>query len=156
MDRVGPADRRRRRLGQTDVADLALRDQLRQRTDGLFDRRLRVDAVLVVEVDVVGVESPQRSFYGDPDVRGRAVEVSRAAVDVRDHAELGGQNDLVAPTPQSAPDQLLVRIGAVDLCRIDEGDAQLQAAMDGRDGIALVDALVDVGGGHPHRPQPDP
>jgi hypothetical protein len=36
------------------VQDLALGHQLGQRADGVLDRRVRVDAVLVVEVDAVG------------------------------------------------------------------------------------------------------
>jgi hypothetical protein len=34
------------------VAELAVGDQLRQRADGVLDRRVGVHAVLVVEVDV--------------------------------------------------------------------------------------------------------
>ena len=56
---VGAADRLRGGLGQPDVQDLALGDQLGQRADGLLDRGVRVDPVLVVEVDVVGAEPPQ-------------------------------------------------------------------------------------------------
>jgi hypothetical protein len=41
-------------LRQPDVADLALDDQLRQGADGLLDGRVRVDPVLVVQIDVVG------------------------------------------------------------------------------------------------------
>ena len=46
-----------RGLGQPEVADLALRDELGHRADGLLDRRVGVDAVLVVEVDVVDAEA---------------------------------------------------------------------------------------------------
>ena len=49
----------RRRLGQAEVADLAGLDQLGHRADGLLDRHRLVDAVLVVEVDVVDAEPLQ-------------------------------------------------------------------------------------------------
>jgi hypothetical protein len=51
---VGAADRFGAGLGQADAQDLALRDQLGQCTDGVLDRCVRVDPVLVVEVDAVG------------------------------------------------------------------------------------------------------
>ena len=50
------------------MADLALGHELGENSDHLVDRRLRVDAVLVVEVDVVGVESPEGSLQRDADV----------------------------------------------------------------------------------------
>ena len=49
----------RRRLGQAEVAHLASPHQLRHRADGVLDRRVGIDAVLVVEIDHVDPESPQ-------------------------------------------------------------------------------------------------
>jgi hypothetical protein len=56
VHRVRAADRLRRGLGEPEVADLALLDELRHRADRLLDRTVSVDAVLVVEVDVVDAE----------------------------------------------------------------------------------------------------
>jgi hypothetical protein len=50
-------DRLRAGLGQADVAHLAGLDELRHRSHGVLDRGLRVDAVLVVEVDVIDAEA---------------------------------------------------------------------------------------------------
>ena len=44
------------RLRQPDVADLALGHQFGDGADGVLDRGVGVDAVLVVQVDVVGAE----------------------------------------------------------------------------------------------------
>ena len=49
------------------------RDQLGQRPDGVFDRGVAVEAVLVVEVDVVGPQPFQGTVHGDADVVGAAV-----------------------------------------------------------------------------------
>jgi hypothetical protein len=49
-------------LGQADVKHLALGDQLGQRADGLLDGRVRVDPVLVVQVDVVRTEPLEGSL----------------------------------------------------------------------------------------------
>ena len=162
MDRVGTADRLGRGLGQAEVTDLPLCDQPGESAHGLLDRCRGVDSVLVVEVDVVGVEPPQRALDRKSDVGGSAVEVAGSVADVRDHPELGGEDDVVTPTPEGPPDQLLVRVGPVHLRGVDEGDTQLEGTMDRRDRMALVDAGVDVGGGHAHRPEsqsrhlPDP
>jgi len=59
VDGVGAADGVDPGLGQADVADLALGDQLGQRPDGVLDRRVRVDPVLVVQVDAVGAQPRQ-------------------------------------------------------------------------------------------------
>src|SRR3546814_12523962 len=47
------------RLGQADVADLARLHLLRDRADGVFDRHVRVDPVLVVVVDLIIAELSQ-------------------------------------------------------------------------------------------------
>ena len=67
----------RRRLGEPVVPDLALGDELGERADGLLDRRARVHAVLVVEVDVVGAEPRERALDREADVLGAAVEAAR-------------------------------------------------------------------------------
>ena len=56
MDGVRAANRVRGRLGEPEVAHLPLLDELGHRADGLLDRRLEVDAVLVVEVDRLDAE----------------------------------------------------------------------------------------------------
>src|SRR5262249_26018491 len=56
MDGVRAANRLGRRLTEADVTDLALVDQLRQRADRLLDRHVGIDAVLVVEVDILRAE----------------------------------------------------------------------------------------------------
>jgi len=69
---VGSADRGRAGLGQADVSDLALGDQLGQGADGVLDGDLRIDPVLVVKVGAlesvavipyrrVGARSPRAS-----------------------------------------------------------------------------------------------
>jgi hypothetical protein len=74
MDRVGPANGRRRRLGDAEVGDLAGLDQLGRRPPGLLHRHRAVHPVLVVQVDMVDAESLQRGVAG-------AAHVLRPAVD---------------------------------------------------------------------------
>ena len=76
MDRVRAADRVRRRLAQADVAHLALFDELGHRSDRFLDLHVRVDAVLVEEVDVIGAEALQRALDRAAHVVGRAVDLA--------------------------------------------------------------------------------
>jgi hypothetical protein len=64
----------RGRLGQTEVADLARLHELRHRADGLLDGDIGIDAVLVIEVDVIGAQAGERSFDGAARVRGTPIE----------------------------------------------------------------------------------
>ena len=150
---VRPADGVDPGFGQADVADLALGDQLGEGADDLLDRRVRVDPVLVVQVDVVGVEPAQRSFDGDADVLGAAVGPDSAGV--RHEPELGGEHHLVAAALEGAADEFLVGVGAVDLGGVDQGDAEVEGPVDGADGFGVVAAGPGVGGGHAHRAQAD-
>src|SRR2546425_8776474 len=115
MHSVGAADRGGTGLGQPDVADLAFGDQLAESASGVFDGRVRIDSVLVVQIDVVGAQPLQGTFDRDADVRRAAVEDAGAAPGVRDDAELCGQHYLVAAVLDGPSDQVLVCVGTVDL-----------------------------------------
>ncbi len=153
---VGAADRVRAGLGQADVADLAFGDQVGQRADGLLDGGIRVDPVLVVQVDVVDAQPLQRALDRGADVRRAAVQDAGAATGVRDEAELRRHHHLVAAVLDGPADQFLVAVGAVDLGGVEVGDAQVQRPVDGADRLGVA-ALPDVVvAGHRHGAQPDP
>ena len=74
LDRVRAADRLQPRLGQAEVLDLALPDQFLDRPRHVLDRHVRVDAVLVVQVDRVDLEPLERGLGHLLDVLGPAVQ----------------------------------------------------------------------------------
>ena len=78
--RVGTPDRLRRGFGQTEITDLAFRDEFGHRADSLLDRTVWVDAVQVIEVDVVGFEVLQRPFERLAGIFGAAVDRAALAV----------------------------------------------------------------------------
>jgi hypothetical protein len=102
VDGVGAADRVGPCLGQADVADLALGDQVGQGADGLLDGRVRVDPVLVVQVDVVGAEPLERALDRGADVGRTAVGDAGPAVGVGDQAEAATSTDLTTAPPRSS------------------------------------------------------
>ena len=157
VDGVGAADRAGASLGQADVPDLALGDQIGQGADGLLDGRVRVDPVLVVQVDVVGAEPLEGALDGGADVGRAAVGDAGPAAGVGDEAELGGHHDLVAAASDGLADQFLAVERAVDLGGVDVGDAQVQRAVDSADRLGVVKApAAGVGPGHGHGAQADP
>lgn len=62
-----PTDRRCPGFGQAEVPDLALRDQLPDRARDVLYRRVRIDPVLVEQVDRVDAEARQGGIGGLPD-----------------------------------------------------------------------------------------
>ena len=97
LHRMGAADRLHAGFGQAEVLDLALLDQVLHRAGHVFDRHVRIDAVLVEEIDALGPQPLERGL-GDLLGCARAGCPGRAAgrspVDVE--AELGRDHHLVA------------------------------------------------------------
>jgi len=159
MHRVGTADRRRRRLAEAEVAHLARRDQLRHRADGLLDRHVRIDAVLVEEVDVVRAEALQRSLDTLAHVLGRAVDRAerrkvaghRVGPDVA--GELGRDHIVLAMPLDGVADEHLIGHRAVQLRGIEEVDADLERMADRRRRLVLVGRAVERR--HSHAAQPE-
>ena len=80
------------------MQDLALRHQVLDGPGDILDRHLRVDAVLVQEIDTIGPQAPQHALDGELDAVRTAVEtrtpLARLQIDVP--AELRRDDDLVA------------------------------------------------------------
>ena len=73
LDGVGAADAADAGFGQSEVADLAGGDEVADGAGDVFDGDVRVDAVLVEEVDVVGAQPAQRVVGDLSDAFGPAV-----------------------------------------------------------------------------------
>src|SRR5205814_2876411 len=145
MDRGGALERLRPGLREAEIAYLAGFDQPRHRAHRLLDRHLRIDAVQVVEVDVVNAELREARLAGGSHVLGPAV-VGLAAVGVVDVAELAADDDAVAPPFERAAEHALVPSFHVAVGGVEERDADIHRAVHGRD-LHLVVALAEVRGG---------
>jgi hypothetical protein len=137
------------------VQDLSLGHQLGQGAHGVLDGSVRVDPVLVVEVDAVSTQPLQGALDRRPDVRRAAVEHSGATAGVRDEAELRGEHNIVATPLEGAADEFLVRVGAIYLGGVDVGDAQLECSLDGADRLGVTAVRFEVVAGHRHRAESD-
>jgi len=130
------------------VADLALGDQLGHGADGLLDLRSLRRAVQVVQVDHVHAQPGQRRLAGPLDVAALpaddALVVATRAVD----AELGRELDALAPARQGPAHEDLVVARAVDVGRVDEGHAEVERPVDGRDRLIPVRLAVPLAHAH--------
>lgn len=142
-----------------DVADLARLDQVVQRLHRLLDRGVRVEAVDLVEVDVVGAQAPQAVVdLGHHRLAGESGAVGPGA---HPAVHLGREHDVVAAGEigQCLADDLLAGAVGVHVGGVEEGDAGLQRLPDQRTRGRLVEGpLVRAPVGHAvgHAAQADP
>ncbi len=140
LDGVGAADRLRAGLGQAEMLDLALLDQVLDRAGHVLDRHVGIDAVLIEQIDAVGPEPLQRASATCLDVLRPAVQPAEALRRRR----IESWPNLVAITTwsrngrQRFAHEFLVRVRAVDLGGVEEGDAALDGRPDQRDHLLLV------------------
>ena len=111
-------------FGEAEVFDLAFGDEVLHCACHVFDGHVGVNAMLVEQVDDVGVEALQRGFGDLLDVFGLAVEAAAAlpvGLDIK--TELGGDHDPVAERRESFADEFFVDEWAIDFGGVEEGDA---------------------------------
>ena len=120
-----------RHLAAADVAHLALVHEIVERAQRLLDRRERIDQVILVEIDPVGLEPLQAGLDRGHDIAARAA--LELALGVHRPAELGDQHDVLAAGPEHlAQDGLGAAAPAVDVAAIEEGDAEIERLVDRR------------------------
>ena len=82
---------------------------------------------------MVEAEPPEAVVAGLPDVLRLAADAARRRVGLAaDVAELGGEDDLVASAPDGLADQRFVVADAIHIGGVEEVDAEVEGAVDGR------------------------
>src|SRR5205085_3098087 len=148
MDTLRAPDRVGSCLGKPEVADLALGDELRHGADRVLDGRVRINAMLIVEIDVVDAEAPQGALARAPHVVRTPIHTEVCAIGRAHVAELRRDDDVVAAPLDRATNELLVREWAVHVGRIEKGDSELDGARDRPQGFPVVTARVEVRHAH--------
>src|ERR1700693_5531879 len=152
MHRVRAANRGLARLRQPEIANLAGLDQRRHRADHILDRNLAIDAMLVKQIDMRGLQTLERGLDDFANVLGTTVGTDDLAIlDLK--PELGGDHDRVAASFEGASEQLLVLQGARDLRGIVERAAELDRARNGRERLGVVGCAIGVTHAHAAQPQ---
>ena len=105
--------------------------------------------MLVVEVDGVDAEALQAGLAAGAHVVGLAADAApERVVRVAHDAELGGDDDPVAPALDRLADEDLVGVRAVDVGRVEERDPEIERAVDRRDAFGFVGRAVELGHAH--------
>ena len=107
---------------------LALSDQVLDGTRDLLHRNVGIDAVLVEEIDAVGLQSLERCFGDVTNMRGAAVHARHGLAILE--AEFGGDNDLVPERGEGFTDDLFVRKGAIRLSCVKKRYASIKGRSD--------------------------
>src|SRR5580693_4735414 len=135
-------DRLRSRFGKSEVLHLALLNQLFYRSRDLFNRHVRVNAVLIEQIDDIDVEPLQGSLGNLLDVRGPTVQPGLLACGrIKFEPELRGDHHLLTKGSEGFANKQFVRERAVDFGSIEECDAAFDCCSNQRDPV-----LLDHGG----------
>ena len=121
LNGVGAANGFRACFGKTEVLHFALLNQLLYRAGDVFDGHFEIDAMLIEEIDGVGLEALERSLRNFFDVLRAAIE--RARWSDRFEPKLGGDRHLFAKRREGFAHQFFVDVSAVDFGCVEEGDA---------------------------------
>ncbi len=123
-------------VGCSYVTDLSLFDHVVEGPQGLLDGRFRVPPVEIVDIDVVGLQTPQASLQLLHDVVAGTAPLVRTVGACAGRAPAGngdahfGGDDHFAPLSGIADDladELLGMGVCIDVRRIDEVDAEIEA-----------------------------
>jgi hypothetical protein len=132
-------------------------DEISYRTCNLFNGHVRIDAMLIEEVDRFDAEPLQRAFYSLPDVVGPAAQTLRLGVRLRTkvEAKLGCDHDAVSQRGKRLTHEFLVHKRAVHLRRVEEGDAPFYRVSYQSNHLLFGPAHFSVASAHAHASQPD-
>src|SRR5216117_1093633 len=153
LDGVGAADRAHAGFGHAEVLHLALRNQFLDRARHVLDRDVRVDTVLIIQIDDVGPESFQRTLDALLDALWAAV-LDLLPAGITSDPELRGDHHLSAHRRQRFANELFVGVRAVDFGGIEECDTAFNGRADERDHRLLV-GRDTVALAHPHAAEPE-
>jgi hypothetical protein len=119
-------------LGQSPVQHFALFHQVLDGAGHVFDGHLRVDPVLVQQVDAVGAQALEHALDGLLDVCRPAVQAGQAlaGLEIDVPAELRCDHDPVAERRHAFAEYPLHLVRTVSLGRIVEGEAAVEGSPD--------------------------
>ena len=112
------------KIRTADIADLARANQIVERTECLFNRSQCIEAMKLVEIDVVRPQPFQTSFdRGNQMLPRRADIIQRPAVSKR---AFSGNQDLVSSAFHGLAQYSFRHAGGVDVRRIEHANAGIE------------------------------
>src|ERR1700733_1769437 len=129
-------------------------DQFGQRAHRLLNRSIRIDAMLIIEINVIDAQPPQTSV-------ARFLHIIRLAIDtanigvrrIADNPKLRGQHNLIAFALDRASDELFILVRSIDIGGVEKVDAQFERPMNSRNRLGVIASRVKLR--HTHAAQTD-
>ena len=119
-----------RGFGQAQVPHLARLNQLRHGSYRFLNRDLWVDAMLIVQIDMVDAEPLKTGIAGRVHVFRRSVDTQQRTFGSAHVTELGCQHNFPAACFQDLCQQAFVGTHAVPISRIEEVDADIERGVE--------------------------
>src|SRR5437867_3290171 len=130
MHCVCSPDCSRANFRKSDVSDLARLHKFLQSGDRIFDRSLRIEPVLVIQIDVIGAQPPQRTFDGRLDMSRTAVESEHFPVRTKLHRKLRCNDYILAPlTFHCTTKEFLILEGTIHFSRVPKVHTDIEGMM---------------------------
>ena len=124
-------------FGQAKVAHFARFNELGHGTNGVLDRCLGINSVLIIEVDRIDLKAKQGRFTSRAHIVRLSIDADESARRA-DIAKLGRKDDLASTILIGLSHQLLVLTHSIDVGCIQESDAKLDGAMNCGDRLSLL------------------
>ncbi len=112
------------------MPDLAFSDQCLDRAGDILNRDIGVDAVLVEEINDIGLQTLQCLVGHRPDLFRPAVHAALATIGIEVETEFRSDHHLLAEGRERFSQKLLVLIRAIGLGRVEEGHAAFKRPPD--------------------------
>jgi hypothetical protein len=155
LDRVCATDRLHSRFRKSEVLDLALVNQFLHRAGHVFDWYVRINTVLIEQVDHIAPESLKRGVSNFHDVLGPTVQPNPfAGLRIKLPPEFCGNHHLPTERSESLTNKFFVRERSVNLSGIEERDPAVDGRSNQRDHLLLV-CRRTVAKAHSHAAEPD-
>jgi hypothetical protein len=135
---------------EADVADFSFFHQLRHLADCLFNRRIRIHAMLVVKIDVFDTQPTQAAFTGFAHILRLSVYAAKGGIfGIADNAKFRGDHDLVAlSTADGFANQFFIEMRPVRIGGVEKIDSEFESTVYGRDRFVVITATVEVRHAH--------
>jgi hypothetical protein len=143
MNGVSAANGGGRSFGKAEETDFSFAHQLSHGAHGFFDRSLGINAMLVIKVDRVDVETLEAGFTAGAHVFGPAVDSANVGIGaIADDGKFGGKENFVAAIADGSTNKDFIVPVAVHIGGVEKIDSQLDRTMDSGDGFVVVARAV--------------
>ena len=131
-----------------EVPNLSLAHEIRHRADRVFDGRLGIDAVLVIEIDRLDPKPLQARLAGLANIRRRAVDPQGRPSGARTLPNLVAMTTASRRSRMARPTSSSLRPDTVHVGSVEEGDPEFDRAMQGGDRLSFVTSAIKIRHAH--------